>query len=181
MAKRGFTLIELLVVIAIIGILATLTLNSLGGTRAKARDSVRKNDLAQVRTALEMYSGENGIYPASTGDSWSGSSSYPTPFTASLNGVKPFYPNYLTVQVKPPVATDSYYYRTNGGSYDIAGTCTNGNLAFGTTPANSQYVLEAKLEAPTMAAPSAGFVIWQVKSTGSSAEASSANKCTAIN
>jgi len=62
--KKGFTLIELLVVIAIIGILAGLTLVSYTGARKQTRDTQRKSDLGQYRTALEAYSAANdGLYP----------------------------------------------------------------------------------------------------------------------
>lgn len=52
--NKGFTLIELLIVITIIGILASLTLASYGNAQAKARDGVRKSDLAQIKRALEL-------------------------------------------------------------------------------------------------------------------------------
>ncbi|MBI2484205.1 type II secretion system protein [Candidatus Uhrbacteria bacterium] len=61
----GFTLVELLVTIGIIGILATVTVVSVGNARAKARDSKRVSDIKQVQSALELYSSDTGgYYPA---------------------------------------------------------------------------------------------------------------------
>jgi general secretion pathway protein G len=62
--KKGFTLIELLVVISIIGILISLSLVGFSETRKTARDSKRKSDLEQVRSALEIYRNEEKTYPA---------------------------------------------------------------------------------------------------------------------
>lgn len=62
--KKGFTLIELLVVISIIGILAGLTLVSYTGAQKQTRDTQRKSDLGQYRTALEAFAAaNNGNYP----------------------------------------------------------------------------------------------------------------------
>lgn len=61
--SRGFTLIELLVVIAIIGILSSVVLASLNSAKKKARDVERKQDMVQIRTALELYLDSNGSYP----------------------------------------------------------------------------------------------------------------------
>ena len=60
---RGFTLIELLVVIAIIGLLASVVVVSLSGSRAKARDSQRIQNLSATWKALELYKTTNGRYP----------------------------------------------------------------------------------------------------------------------
>jgi len=61
----GFTLIEILVVVAIIGILASVILVSVTSARARARDIKRVSDIRQLRTALELYFGNNGEYPTS--------------------------------------------------------------------------------------------------------------------
>ena len=69
--NRGFTLIELLVVISIIGILSSFAIVSLNSARIKARDALRKGDMAQLRTALYLYYDDAGAYPVCNPDnSW---------------------------------------------------------------------------------------------------------------
>ncbi len=59
MKQKGFTLIELLVVISIIAILSTIGIAIYQGVQAKARDSIRKNDLIKLGAALEIYAQQN--------------------------------------------------------------------------------------------------------------------------
>jgi len=58
----GFTLIELLVVISIIGLLTSIVLVSIRGTRGKARDARRITDMQQIFTAQEIVKGEDEEY-----------------------------------------------------------------------------------------------------------------------
>ena len=68
--KSAFTLVELLVVIAIIGILSAAVISVINPIeqQKKARDVVRKADLAKISTALEQYYADHNSYPTNSGD-----------------------------------------------------------------------------------------------------------------
>lgn len=74
--REGFTLIELLIVIVIIGILAVGFAPTLLNAPKKARDSVRKGQMAGIVQVIEAYALEKG--------------SYPTAITGAT--IQPFYP-----------------------------------------------------------------------------------------
>ncbi|OGM28439.1 hypothetical protein A2962_04760 [Candidatus Woesebacteria bacterium RIFCSPLOWO2_01_FULL_39_61] len=66
---HGFTLIELLIVMAVIGGLATIFVARFPGSQRRARDTLRKNDLRQYQSGLEVYANRNnGFYPSRTTD-----------------------------------------------------------------------------------------------------------------
>ncbi len=54
--NKGFTLIELLVVVGIIGLLSTVVLATLSGTRPRARDAKRLSDVKQMALVLIIES-----------------------------------------------------------------------------------------------------------------------------
>lgn len=63
----GFTLIELLMVIAIIGGLAAIFITTFPASQRRSRDTLRRNDLRQYQSALEVYANRNnGFYPSRT-------------------------------------------------------------------------------------------------------------------
>lgn len=62
--NQGFSLVELLVVITIIAILSVTAFLALGGQTAKARNSVRQQDLTSLQSAIEIYYiNNNNTYP----------------------------------------------------------------------------------------------------------------------
>lgn len=64
---KGFTLIEILVAVSIIGILSTIGITGFQAVTRSGRDALRKTDLEQIRSALEIYKSENSQYPDAVG------------------------------------------------------------------------------------------------------------------
>lgn len=60
--QKGFTIVELLIVIVVIAILAAITIVAYNGIQQRARDTQRKNDLAQIAKALQLYKVDNGTH-----------------------------------------------------------------------------------------------------------------------
>ncbi len=140
---------EILVVIAIIGFLAVTILTALNGTRAKARDSQRKQTIQNLGKALEDYFTANNSYPCSgtivagscTSPVWravlnpnacpvitpnvstSGASGYIPNFTTSYGGVLPTDPKPATVANN----CSGYSYKSDGTNYKLVSS--NGTLA----------------------------------------------------
>jgi general secretion pathway protein G len=66
--SAAFTLIELMIVMAIIGILATLAIPSYVTAMKHARESVLKEDLHIMRTAIDSYTMDKTKAPQSLDD-----------------------------------------------------------------------------------------------------------------
>lgn len=64
--QAGFTLIEMIVVMVIVAVLAGIMLVNFQDARTRTRDSVRKADLRQVKSALQLYYNDSQVFPAST-------------------------------------------------------------------------------------------------------------------
>jgi len=135
--KKGFTLIELLVVVAIISLLSSIVFASVNTARAKTRNAKRKEDLVQVRTALELYANDhNGLYPNSVGNTWQGVGVYngcpSCTYTGSSGYIPNLAPTYISVFPQDPLASSPFYiYNSNGVdymflSYVSVENCTNG-------------------------------------------------------
>ena len=66
--QLGFTLIELMIVLAIMGVLLTIAQPNLKRSITRAREAVLKEDLYQIRDAIDQYYADNGRYPDDLAD-----------------------------------------------------------------------------------------------------------------
>lgn len=102
-SRYGFTLVEILVTATIIGLLSTIGITGFQAITRSGRDGLRKSDLEQIRSALEIYKSENKKYPIPTvACTASLSSEYINPYPQDPN--KPTY-NYCYLPAADPALT----------------------------------------------------------------------------
>lgn len=127
----GFTLVELLVTIGIIGILATVTVVSVGNARSKARDSKRVSDVKQIQSALELYSSDTGGYYPSGKDALLGAGNYKVVCDkgaqADVTGCGTVYLNPVPID---PTNTGTLIYKYTALPADCTTTCTGYEVSF---------------------------------------------------
>jgi general secretion pathway protein G len=68
LSNRGFTLLELMIVMAIMGILITIAQPNLKLSIVRAKEAVLRDDLFQIRDALDQYYADNGKFPSQLAD-----------------------------------------------------------------------------------------------------------------
>lgn len=101
----GFTLVEILVTATIIGLLSTIGITGFQAITRSGRDGLRKSDLEQIRSALEIYKSEKKKYPTATTEcSADLSSDYVNPYPQDPN--KPTY-KYCYLPAVDPALTYS--------------------------------------------------------------------------
>lgn len=128
----GFTLIELLVAISIIGVLSSFLLANFIGVRERARDGVRKSDLRQIQSALELYRSDQGNYPDTA--------SFPNCSTAFTDGGNPAV-TYMQKIPCDPLNTEQhiYTYSSDGNTYSLYACLENINDSQKEIPNNPTY------------------------------------------
>ena len=160
--KKGFTLIELLVVIAIIGILASAALLALSRTQERARDSNRKSDLNQIRTALVAYQTDHsGFFPGSSAE---------TTATGLVNAstISQWISKELSGSLMPNDPQNS-----SGKNYRYINNYTaNGSTWASVTNDRKYFTIMAELEAPREL--TGDHIWWHMSSQGTPLEVSGA-------
>jgi len=68
LSSRGFTLLEIMIVMAIMGILITIAQPNLKLSIVRAKEAVLRDDLFQIRDALDQYYADNGKFPSQLTD-----------------------------------------------------------------------------------------------------------------
>ena len=61
---RAFTLIEILIVVVILGIISSIVTLRFAAATQDAKISATREQLAGIRTAVEVYAARYGVYPA---------------------------------------------------------------------------------------------------------------------
>lgn len=155
MRRRAFTLVELLVVIAIIGLLSTIAAVSLGTARSKGKDTKRIADLKQVRSALDMYYQENGVYPT-CGQACATYCDCTTVGWGASWTTMEIRPTYIASMPVDPTNTSAY------GYFYARGYKPTGNCSWQNTNLPSDYIIATNLELPNSASDSCpgGFTAW---------------------
>ncbi len=118
--RSGFTLIEVLVTATIITVLTAIGVVSYTNINKRSRDTKRRSDMEQIRSALEMYRADNGSYSNTGGGSWTNASNLSLSLVSSYMSAIPN---------DPKSATQTYRYQaTNLVSGKYYGYCLSSLL-----------------------------------------------------
>ncbi len=133
-ADYAFTLIELMVAVAIIALLTAIIMTNFSSSKARARDSQRISDLAQIQLALSLFYDRCNQFPTSI-------TNPPTNDTATACPTGITLGSYIgKIPIPPSGSATTYDYSINN-----------------TTPPPTDYVLHTTLESPNPSATANGL------------------------
>jgi general secretion pathway protein G len=111
-SQNGITCIEIMVGILIVGLLATIVIQSLRGASDKAKRTKARDDIAELKKALDRYYLDNGYYPTTD----QGLRALVTPPTNGFLPLVYYSGGYLERLPKDPWG-NPYFYQSDGNSY----------------------------------------------------------------
>lgn len=143
----GFTLVEILVVITIISLLAITAIVSFSQIGKQSRDTRRKTDIEQVRTALEIYRNSNiySSYPSDINSLVTNSYLVSLPLDPKTNQ------SYLTYSALPAGCDES---NIVCNSYIISGNLETGDV-YQTDPYGGSTITSTSAPQPSNTPPDA--------------------------
>ncbi len=101
---------ELLITVSIIAILISIGIASYSTINKQSRDTKRKSDIEQLRSALEMYRADNSSYPSTGAGGWTVASDLSTVLATTY---------ILAIPSDPKGATQPYMYKATDISNGI--------------------------------------------------------------
>lgn len=122
---RGFTLIELIMVVVILGVLAALVVPNFTGRTQEAKITAASTQLSSFDVALQMYEGENGVYPT-TAQGLKALVEKPTTSPVPDQWKRPYLKNGIPAD---PFGTEYKYVspgKNNSDSYDLSSAGPDG-------------------------------------------------------
>jgi len=146
--QRGFTLIELMVAVAVMGIIVAIAIPIFTGTTRKAKGEAEvKTYFQDLRTRMEEYQQQRGVYPPSLGED----AFHPAEPTARRQTIFPVPAAWTAIRLRPSGSTDVYcgYTWATGLAGDaanvgaLASAAPPGGFGF-SAPATSWYYLMAR-------------------------------------
>jgi len=148
MNRRAFTLIELLVAMVILGILSLLLIGNFTVTLKRGRDAQRKNDLAQIQKAFELYYEDNKVYPVFADNDIFGKKLCSTGAIIATSDCPSGDTTYMVKVPKDPTSTYVYRYEpgATGSSYYLYSYIEN-DLDQGSGVNKNGYVGNEKCDA----------------------------------
>ena len=73
---KGFTIIELMVIIVVVSILVRVVFGAFNNVQSRARDTIRKNDIASLAKQVQIYAQQRQSWTATCGDATNTLSGY---------------------------------------------------------------------------------------------------------
>ena len=124
----GFTIVELLIVIVVIAVLAAITVVAYNGIQTRARDNVRKSDIAQIVKAVELFKADNGEAPPLGTSFWCTQISNTT-YGQVINALKSYMNNKMPVDPLFANTYQDYFYLKSSSTYMIAAELESSDLS----------------------------------------------------
>lgn len=123
--NKGFTLIELLVVMSILGILMTILVANFQRIRVRGRDLRRKEDLTEMKKALQLYYSKYQTFPGDSSGQIAGCGSAGTTTCTWGNSFEDGNTTFMSLLPFDPVGNTYTYNQISGDEFTLIAVLEN--------------------------------------------------------